>query len=73
MGEGMEGGMGVQGEAGRSDSGHPALTRHHNPPSSTLSPQGFSVQGQYGAVTPAEVSGAYSPRHPFPIQASPDF
>uniref|UniRef100_A0A452S4M3 Poly(rC) binding protein 4 n=1 Tax=Ursus americanus TaxID=9643 RepID=A0A452S4M3_URSAM len=27
-----------------------------NPLSPTLSPQGFSVQGQYGAVTPAEVT-----------------
>lgn len=34
--------------------------------------QGFSVQGQYGAVTPAEVSD-HSPTHPFPNQTSSDF
>lgn len=58
-GEGVErrnwGGPGLGGWRGLTPP-KTALTCHNKPPLPTLSPQGFSVQGQYGAVTPAEVS-----------------
>lgn len=66
MEEGLGGWHGVGGVIGQI-----ALTCHSHPLSPTLSSQGFSVQGQYGAVTPAEVSN-HSPRDPFRNQASSD-
>lgn len=57
-GRGWKEELGVQG-------GVAALTCPSHPFTlgASLSPQGFSVQGQYGAVTPAEVS-VLSHRHP---------